>query len=130
MTLFLKTDGTYSSVRDGHDAALSYDAARELAAQEALRDLQTTHQAISYVRYFNDDYHRVTITFDKSNRGVYEVTALSWLERSSGERIDELKILEIARQDRRLNAVKLFMRLHNCSLKDAILGVSKLESKT
>lgn len=128
MSLVLKADGTYCSVRDENDAVLSYDAAQKLAAQEAMRDLQTTDQAISYVLYRYDDYHRVTITFDDSKNGVYEIRPLSWTERSPEERIDERRILEVARQDRRMNAVRLFMRLHGCSLRDAILGVANLES--
>ncbi len=59
MSLVLKADGTYFSVRDENDAVLSYDAAQKLAAQEAMRDLQTTDHAITYVLYRNDDYHRV-----------------------------------------------------------------------
>ena len=54
MTVYLKNDGFYCSVRDENDAVLAYDAARKIAVSEVRRDLEETEQLISYVRYFND----------------------------------------------------------------------------
>ncbi|MCU0721365.1 MAG: hypothetical protein MUC83_16765 [Pirellula sp.] len=120
----------FASASEGsEDDFLTRDEAREFASRECLRDLIETVSAISYVRYTDDfdDYCRVQINFDDQERGTYTIQLLPLNEREPSEMLDDAKIKDVAVRDRRLNAVRLYRHLHQCSLADAIQKVAELE---
>ncbi len=120
---------TASACEEGEDGYLSREEGRVFALRECHRDLIETASAISYVRYTDDfdDYCRVQIIFDSQERGTYTIQLLPLNEREPDEILDDAKIRDIARRDRRLNAVRLYRHLHQCSLGDAIKNVAELE---
>ncbi len=127
--LFGKKNAALSSVTDNDDAALTYQDAMLLGRCESVRDLRASSTEIAYVRFCQDfdDYCRVRIHFEKSDCGVYTIELLPNCERLNEEQLTNQKILQLARLDRRLNAVKLYRHLHQCSLQDAIVRLAELE---
>lgn len=120
---------TASACEDDAGSYLSRQQGRVFAARECHRDLIETASLISYVRYAEDfdDFCRVEISFDSQERGTYTIQLLPLNERASDERLDDAKIAEVARRDRRVNAVRMYRHLHQCSLAEAIQGVVELE---
>lgn len=120
---------TASASEDSEEGFLTRDEAREFVSRECHRDLIETDSTISYVRYTDDfdDYCRVQITFDDQERGMYAIQLLPLNEREPSEMLDDAKIKDVAARDRRLNAVRLYRHLHQCSLADAIQKIAELE---
>jgi hypothetical protein len=120
---------TASACEDSEDGYVTREEGREFASRECHRDLVETASTISYVRYSADfdDYCRVQINFDDQERGTYTIQLLPLNERVPSEMLDDAKIKDVARRDRRLNAVRLYRHLHQCSLGDAIKRVAELE---
>lgn len=119
----------YVTASASKDSFLTRDEAREFASRECHRDLIDTASTISYVRYTDDfdDYCRVQINFDDQERGTYTIRLLPLNEREPIEMLDDAKIKDVAGRDRRLNAVRLYRHLYQCSLADAMQKVAELE---
>ena len=120
---------TASASEDNEDGFFTRDDAREFARRECHRELIETASTISYVRYAADfdDYCRVRINFDDQERGTYTIQLLPLNEREPSEMFDDVKIKDLATRHRRLNAVRLYRHLHQCSLANAMQKVAEHE---
>jgi hypothetical protein len=106
---------------------LTYAGALAIARSEAYRDLVAEESSIRYVAFDPnwDDYCYCEFRLEKGG-WIKTVRMLQNEERLPGEEIQDARIIELARSDKRLSAIRLYRAKYQVGLAEGKAGVEAL----